>query len=97
MLSLRSEERIRARKLDLRRGPTNTEDTRRRRADETIRLRQDKREEVLVKRRMGVTPETGAGAEPAEVVTKKVRPTLISSLAQLFSKNPLSFIGGPNH
>ena len=70
---MRPEDRIRARRLDLRRGPGSTDDSRRKRGEQTLRLRQEQREEVASKRRRDVTPETGIGAEPMEVVSKKVR------------------------
>lgn len=73
MLSSRAEERIRARRLDQRRAPVSAQDTRRRRACENVRLRQDRREEAIVKRRREITPESGDGAEPVEVITKRVR------------------------
>ena len=85
MLSARAEERIRARRLDLRRTTCSAADTRRRRACENVRLRQDQREEAIIKRRRDITPETGAGAEPAEIVTQKVRLLLPSSSIPLGS------------
>jgi hypothetical protein len=88
MLSIRSEERIRARRLDLRRGTVSAEDTRRRRAGETVRLRQEQRDEILTKRRRDVTPESGIGAESAEVVTQRVRfvsLSLVYPLAHIYA------------
>lgn len=73
MQSSRSEDRIRARRLDLGRKPPTSDDARRRRCGETVRLRQDKLDQVMVKRRRDVTPEIGDGAEAEEVVTRKVR------------------------
>lgn len=73
MLSLRSEDKIRARRHDMKRGPTTSEDSRRRRAGETLKLRTDKREELMAKRRRDLTPELGMGAEMMEVVTQRVR------------------------
>lgn len=77
MLSLRSEDKIRARRLELARGPLSAEDTRRRRAGDALRLRNDQREEAMAKRRREVTPETGIGAESAESVSLKVRGPLL--------------------
>lgn len=77
MLSLRLEDKIRARRLELGRGPASAEDTRRRRAGDALRLRNDQREEAMAKRRREVTPETGIGAESAESVSLKVRGLLL--------------------
>lgn len=72
MLVVRPEDKIRARRLDLHRGSTSAVDSRRKRAEQTLRIRQEQREEVASKRRRELTPETGVGAEPMEVVSKKV-------------------------
>ena len=73
MLSLRTEERIRARRFDLGQRATSSEDSRRRRAGESLQLRKDAREEVIAKRRREITPETGIGAAEAENIAQRVR------------------------